>query len=66
MNSLAHIYVCVFCLYQVRHIGHEIRTPLNVVGVGVDMLIKELEPHVASIPDGIMDIIEGIYKKYQT
>ena len=42
-----------------RHIGHEIRTPLNVVGVGVDMLIKELEPHAAALPDGIMDIIEG-------
>ena len=43
-----------------RHIGHEIRTPLNVVGVGVDMLIKELEPHAAVLPDGVMDIIEGI------
>ena len=45
---------------QVRHIGHEIRTPLNVVGVGVDMLIKELEPHAAALPDEVMDIIEGI------
>ena len=47
-----------FCC-QVRHIGHEIRTPLNVVGVGVDMLIKELEPHTAILPDGIMEIVEG-------
>ena len=44
----------------VRHIGHEIRTPLNVVGVGVDMLIKELEPHTATLPDGMMDIVYGI------
>ena len=45
---------------QVRHIGHEIRTPLNVVGVGIDILIKELEPYAAALPDGVMDIIEGM------
>jgi hypothetical protein len=44
----------------VRHIGHEIRTPLNVVGVGVDMLIKEMAPYVATLPDGMMDIVYGI------
>ena len=33
---------------------------MNVVGVGVDMLLKELEPHAAVLPDGVMDIIEGI------
>ena len=42
-----------------RHIGHEIRTPLNVVGVGVDMLINELELHTA-IPDEVMEIVYGI------
>ena len=49
-----------YTLDQVRHIGHEIRTPLNVVGVGVDMLIKELEPHLAVLPDSVMDVLEGI------
>ena len=29
------------------------------MGVGVDMLIKELEPHATTLPDGIIDIIEG-------
>ena len=43
----------------VRHIGHEIRTPLNVVGVGVDLLIKDLAPHAAVLPDGVMDIVYG-------
>ena len=43
-----------------RHLGHEIRTPLNVVGVGVDMLLMELESETAILPDGIMEIIEGI------
>ena len=55
-----HLITLSIPLRQVRHIGHEIRTPLNVVGVGVDMLIKELKPHAASLPDGVMDIIEGI------
>ena len=54
------IIIIIIPFHQVRHIGHEIRTPLNVVGVGVDMLIKELKPHAASLPDGVMDIIEGI------
>ena len=44
----------------VRHISHEIRTPLNVVGVGVDLLIKDLAPHAATLPDGMMDIVYGI------
>jgi signal transduction histidine kinase len=44
----------------VRHIGHEIRTPLNVVGVGVDLLIKDLAPYVSALPDGMMDIVYGI------
>ena len=47
-------------MYQVRHIGHEIRTPLNVVGVGVDMLIKDLEPHASALPDGVMETVYGI------
>ena len=47
-------------MYQVRHIGHEIRTPLNVVGVGVDMLMKELEPHAAILSDNVMEIIVDI------
>ena len=47
-------------LHQVRHIGHEIRTPLNVVGVGVDMLLKELEPHAAVLPGNIMEIVVDI------
>ena len=50
------IYSCL----QVRHIGHEIRTPLNVVGVGVDMLIKDLEPHASALPNGVMDTVYGI------
>ena len=49
-----------YTLDQVRHIGHEIRTPLNVVGVGVDMLIKEIEPHLALLPDSVMDVLEGM------
>ena len=55
-----HHHHLFYSLLQVRHIGHEIRTPLNVVGVGVDMLIKELEPHLAVLPDSVMDILEGI------
>ena len=47
-------------VYQVRHIGHEIRTPLNVVGVGIDMLVMELGSGNSTLPDGIMEIIEGI------
>ena len=47
-------------VYQVRHIGHEIRTPLNVVGVGIDMLVMELESGNSNLPDGVMEIIEGI------
>ena len=43
-----------------RHIGHEIRTPLNVVGVGVDMLMKELEPHALLLPDNVMEIVADI------
>ena len=43
-----------------RHIGHEIRTPLNVVGVGVDLLIKDLAPHASVLPDGVMEIVHGI------
>ena len=45
----------------VRHIGHEIRTPLNVVGVGVDLLIKDLAPHASNLPEGVMDIVYGRY-----
>ena len=48
-----------FLCCQVRHIGHEIRTPLNVVGVGVDMLIKDLEPLASMLPEGVMDTIYG-------
>ena len=50
----------LFLIYQVRHIGHEIRTPLNVVGVGVEMLIKDLEPHASALPNGVMDTVYGI------
>ena len=46
--------------HQVRHIGHEIRTPLNVVGVGVDMLIKELEQRASVLPDSLMEIVNDI------
>ena len=49
-----------YSLKQVRHIGHEIRTPLNVVGVGVELLIKDLEPHASALPDGVMDTVYGI------
>ena len=49
-----------YTLDQVRHIGHEIRTPLNVVGVGVDMLIKEIEPHLAVLPDSVTDVLDGM------
>ena len=49
-----------FVLSQVRHIGHEIRTPLNVVGVGVEMLIKDLESHASALPNGVMDTVYGI------
>ena len=46
---------------MVRHIGHEIRTPLNVVGVGVDMLSKELALVTGgNLPNSIIDIVEGI------
>ena len=58
--SLFSLLLLSLSLCQVRHIGHEIRTPLNVVGVGVDMLIKDLEPHASALPDGVMDTIYGI------
>ena len=47
-------------LSQVRHIAHEIRTPLNVVGVGVDILRKELAPFASVLPEEVMDIVRGI------
>ena len=61
IHCFLFIFSFRFIVYgQVRHIGHEIRTPLNVVGVGVDMLIKELKPYAATLPDGVMETIEGI------
>ena len=59
-HSFFSFYHYFYLLYQVRHIGHEIRTPLNVVGVGVDMLINELELHASTLPDGVMEIVQGI------
>ena len=47
-------------LSQVRHIAHEIRTPLNVVGVGVDILRKELAPYHIVLPEEVMEILSGI------
>ena len=55
-----HLITLSIPLRQVRHIGHEIRTPLNVVGVGVDMLLKELEPHAAVLPGNILEIVVDI------
>jgi signal transduction histidine kinase len=44
----------------VRHIGHEIRTPLNIVGVGADVLSKELKALGNKIPPTLLELVEGI------
>ena len=59
--SISSSFLSLFCpLDQVRHIGHEIRTPLNVVGVGVDMLHKELAKQGALVPDEVREIVSEI------
>jgi signal transduction histidine kinase len=45
---------------MVRHIGHEIRTPLNVIGVGTDVLLKELKQLKPRVPRAVLEIVEGI------
>jgi signal transduction histidine kinase len=45
---------------MVRHIGHEIRTPLNIIGVGTDVLLKELKQLGPAIPSNILEVVEGI------
>ncbi len=45
---------------MVRHIGHEIRTPLNVIGVGTDVLLKELKQLKPRISHAVLEIVEGI------
>ena len=45
---------------MVRHIGHEIRTPLNIIGVGTDVLLKELKQLVPEVPHSILQVVEGI------
>ena len=45
---------------MVRHIGHEIRTPLNIIGVGTDVLLKELKQLGPAIPRSILEVVEGI------
>ena len=45
---------------MVRHIGHEIRTPLNIIGVGTDVLLKELKQLGPAIPRNILEVVEGI------
>jgi signal transduction histidine kinase len=45
---------------MVRHVGHEIRTPLNIIGVGTDVLLKELQQLGPAIPPSILEVVEGI------
>jgi two-component system sensor histidine kinase/response regulator len=45
---------------MVRHVGHEIRTPLNIIGVGTDVLLKELKQLGPAIPSSILEVVEGI------
>jgi signal transduction histidine kinase len=45
---------------MVRHIGHEIRTPLNIIGVGTDVLVKELKQLGRVIPRNVLEVVEGI------
>ena len=40
--------------------GHEIRTPLNIIGVGTDVLLKELKQLGSVIPRNILEVVEGI------
>ena len=44
----------------VRHIGHEIRTPLNIVGVGAEVLSKELKSLGDRVPPVLLELVEGI------
>ena len=45
---------------MVRHIGHEIRTPLNIIGVGTDVLLKELKQLKHRVPRAVMEVVRGI------
>ena len=45
---------------MVRYIGHEIRIPLNIIGVGTDLLLKELKQLGSTIPRSILEVVEGI------
>jgi len=45
---------------MVRHIGHEIRTPLNIVGVGAEVLSKELKSLGDRVPPVLLELVEGI------
>jgi hypothetical protein len=45
---------------MVRHIGHEIRTPLNIIGVGTDVLLKELKQLKPRVPRAVLEVVRGI------
>jgi signal transduction histidine kinase len=45
---------------MVRHIGHEIRTPLNIIGVGTDVLSKELKRLGPVVPSVVLEVVEGM------
>ena len=45
---------------MVRHIGHEIRTPLNIIGVGTDVLSKELKRLGGVVPDVVLEVVESM------
>jgi signal transduction histidine kinase len=45
---------------MVRHIGHEIRNPLNVIGVGTDVLSKELKRLGPVVPSVVLEVVEGL------
>jgi signal transduction histidine kinase len=45
---------------MVRHIGHEIRNPLNIIGVGTDVLSKELKRLGPIIPSVVLEVVEGM------
>ena len=45
---------------MVRHIGHEIRTPLNIIGVGTDVLLKELKQVKPRVSGVMLEVVRGI------
>jgi signal transduction histidine kinase len=45
---------------MVRHIGHEIRNPLNIIGVGTDVLSKELKRLGPVVPSVVLEVVEGM------